>query len=656
MYLQVHYEGGGSRTPATDVICPMYARPHQTAALASDPKEHRPVILCEYAHSMGNSTGNVHKYWDVFRSQKRCQGGFIWDWVDQALLKPREDGTGKEYWAYGGDFGDEPNDAQFVCNGVLWPDRTPKPAAEEMKAVQAPIEVRLADGSGSAEEVNIEVAAREKEPFIDLDDYVYYWRLLVNGREAGGPSKDGWHAFKLASEPGPRTGRGASLDVGAMSDAAAPGDRCIEIKAVLASATPWAPAGYPIYEAHLPLEAAEPSLHPDSHLPCEQPSRVEVSGSGDVLLTAETGDRTVTVTISGSSGCVVSYRAGATELLTAPVTPCFYRAATDNDRGGSGGASYAARWKAAGLDRLKVQPGSCSVAVNESPEGAEVVCGWTLVPGEPEDGVGDGIDLMVEGVGVGEVGGRHWLSDQPTTLDAPPPSQVGENAEGHIRVEASYRLLPGGALSTRWNIDATHALPAHLAPGLLKSLARVGLELGVPAEFQRVQWYGRGPHECYPDRKAGAPLRHYSVPRVADLHVPYVFPSESGGRCDVRWAALHHRTGGFVVASADARGLQFSASPFSVAAFDRARHDHELVPDAFTHVHLDAAHMGVGGDDSWSPSVHKEYLVPPGVYRFEVVLGAVGGEEADVADAATQIWRAAAGQAGVKERTSAHQV
>jgi beta-galactosidase len=119
----VHYEGGGSRTASTDVICPMYARPHQVTALAAAPDPAgRPVVLCEYAHSMGNSTGNVDKYWAAFQAHPAAQGGFVWDWVDQALLKRgggvagrrgagAEEGA-REFWAYGGDFGDSPNDAQ----------------------------------------------------------------------------------------------------------------------------------------------------------------------------------------------------------------------------------------------------------------------------------------------------------------------------------------------------------------------------------------------------------------------------------------------------------------------------------------------------------------------------------------------------------------
>ena len=185
----VQYEGGGSRTRATDIICPMYARVDQIIRIAEESDETRPVILCEYTHAMGNSNGNYTKYWDAFKkypalqvgTQKRIlvglvemrtfsanqisprfsaaekhsrtlisllkhlrnlrtkthtQGGFIWDWVDQGLMHkfPTADGGVVEAWAYGGDFGDAPHDGQFCINGMVWPDRTPHPGCWEAKA------------------------------------------------------------------------------------------------------------------------------------------------------------------------------------------------------------------------------------------------------------------------------------------------------------------------------------------------------------------------------------------------------------------------------------------------------------------------------------------------------------------------------------------
>jgi beta-galactosidase len=124
---------------ATDVVCPMYPTVDHIMAYAQDPTNTRPLIICEYAHSMGNSTGNLHEYWQAIETHHGLQGGFIWDWVDQGILIVDE--NGQEYWAYGGDFGDEINDLNFCINGLIWPDRTPHPAMFEYKKILQPVSI-----------------------------------------------------------------------------------------------------------------------------------------------------------------------------------------------------------------------------------------------------------------------------------------------------------------------------------------------------------------------------------------------------------------------------------------------------------------------------------------------------------------------------------
>ncbi len=161
----VQYEGGGSDTAATDIICPMYARVEQDQPFEAVPKwaiknwvsrpgENRPLILCEYSHAMGNSSGCFNKYWEAFRQYPRLQGGFIWDWVDQGLSKTDENGV--HYWAYGGDFGDEINDRQFCINGLMFPDRTPHPSMYEVKHAQQFYQFALEDSDGLAISVTSE--------------------------------------------------------------------------------------------------------------------------------------------------------------------------------------------------------------------------------------------------------------------------------------------------------------------------------------------------------------------------------------------------------------------------------------------------------------------------------------------------------------------
>lgn len=159
----------------TDIFCPMYARIWEIEAYAKDPENDRPLILCEYAHSMGNSTGNLQDYWDVIEKYPKLQGGFVWDWVDQGMLKTDE--TGEKYWAYGGDFGEEgiPSDGNFCINGLTWPDRTGKPGLVEVKKVYQYVgfePVNLAAGS---------IKIKNKYFFTDLSEFVFDWDIVTDG-------------------------------------------------------------------------------------------------------------------------------------------------------------------------------------------------------------------------------------------------------------------------------------------------------------------------------------------------------------------------------------------------------------------------------------------------------------------------------------------
>ncbi len=156
----------------TDIFAPMYHRIHQIEAYAkTDPD--RPLILCEYAHAMGNSVGNLQDYWDVIERYPSLQGGFIWDWVDQGILQETPDG--EKYWAYGGDFGPEnaPHDSNFCINGLVSADRTPNPHLYEVKKVYQPIKV-LKAGEGRYEVQN-------KYDFISLENYSLKWSILADG-------------------------------------------------------------------------------------------------------------------------------------------------------------------------------------------------------------------------------------------------------------------------------------------------------------------------------------------------------------------------------------------------------------------------------------------------------------------------------------------
>jgi len=159
----------------TDIFCPMYDLIGEIEAYAKDPKNDRPLILCEYAHSMGNSTGNLQDYWDVIEKYPELQGGFVWDWVDQGILATDE--NGEKYWAYGGDFGEEgvPSDGNFCINGLVWPDRTGKPGLNEVKRVYQYVGFTPVDLAGGI------VRITNKYDFTALDQFTCDWEIVSDG-------------------------------------------------------------------------------------------------------------------------------------------------------------------------------------------------------------------------------------------------------------------------------------------------------------------------------------------------------------------------------------------------------------------------------------------------------------------------------------------
>ncbi|MDR0932951.1 MAG: DUF4981 domain-containing protein, partial [Victivallales bacterium] len=179
----VHYEGAlfsmfypaykpSINQDITDTVCPMYPRfEYIDKYLAgNDP---RPFIMCEYTHAMGNSNGALKHYFELFRRERRMQGGFIWDWVDQGLEKCDE--KGRKFYAYGGDFGDEPNDFDFCCNGMIWPDRTPHPAMYEFKYLAKPFTIRPLELNRGVFEVE------NYNYFVTLDDLEFEYRIELDG-------------------------------------------------------------------------------------------------------------------------------------------------------------------------------------------------------------------------------------------------------------------------------------------------------------------------------------------------------------------------------------------------------------------------------------------------------------------------------------------
>jgi beta-galactosidase len=316
----------------TDIICPMYAKIWQIEEYARNEKNNRPLIMCEYAHSMGNSTGNLQDYWDVIEKYPKLQGGFVWDWVDQGILTADE--NGERYWAYGGDFGEEgiASDGNFCINGLTWPDREGKPGLAEVKKVYQYVgfePVDLAEGV---------IKIRNKYFFIDLSGFVFDWDIVSDGNNIKSgklsfpdlkPGQDSIVKIPVSEiDPSPgaeyflnlRVSRNESWD-------GVPGDHV------------YATAQFKLPFEGLPVFAKQDQL--DILQTSSKDKFIEVSGSNIKLV------------FDLETGRMLSFDYRGKPLIVKSPEPDFWRSPTDNDYGYEM-VSKLGIWKKAG-ERTKVR-------------------------------------------------------------------------------------------------------------------------------------------------------------------------------------------------------------------------------------------------------------------------------------------------------------
>ena len=305
----VHYERAGQRAHV-DIVSPMYMRIEGLIKYASQPQD-RPLILCEYAHAMGNSVGNLQDYWDVIEREPQLQGGFIWDWVDQALARTTSDG--RPFFAYGGDFGDNFNDGNFLCNGLVQPDRKPNPHFYEVKKVYASISVEPVDLSAGI------VCIRNKYDFVSLDFLDISWEMTEDGKVIQQAALQKMNLSPKQSQEIRIPFKKPKLKPGA--------EYLIKVLFKLTEETLWADKGYLLAwdQFKLPFKTP-PALMPN------------VQDMPD--LSVEESQETFTVkgasfqlTIDKDSGSIESYKFEGKELVTRPLAPNFWRVPTDNDNG-----------------------------------------------------------------------------------------------------------------------------------------------------------------------------------------------------------------------------------------------------------------------------------------------------------------------------------
>jgi len=304
----------------TDIYCPMYPPIEHLVEYASVPQS-RPLIMCEYAHAMGNSVGNLQDYWDAIESHAQLQGGFIWDWVDQGLERDLAEvdpaltaaGHGRTYYAYGGDFGDQPNDENFCCNGLLAPDRTPHPHAYEVQKVYQSITVKPVDLAAG------KIRIHNRYFFLNLREFQAAWVLRCDGNEVAAGQLGRLDIPPLADQEVTI----AELRDRAKSPDGRTGEELLTVYFTLPERTLWGDAGHRVAWEQLPV----PGSAPGAAAPLADGGNLTLTDEGQQLIVAGPAFR---VSVSRATGALTSYRVGDRELLAAPLEPNFWKVPNDN--------------------------------------------------------------------------------------------------------------------------------------------------------------------------------------------------------------------------------------------------------------------------------------------------------------------------------------
>ena len=527
----VHYERA-ELLPHTDIYAPMYARIGDIVDYAEKYSD-RPLILCEYSHAMGNSNGNLVDYWDAIYSHRQLQGGFIWDWVDQGLLKEVPGRPGETFYGYGGDFEPEGvyHDDNFLMNGLVSADRTPHPGLYEVKKVYQYIRTTPIDlAAGRLEIENL-------YDFQSLGFVTASWTVMADGEILAA-------GMLQQLDTAPAQSEIVTIPLPAITPEPDV-EYWLNLSYRLTGAAPWAEAGHEVAweQFKLPIEA--PALEPDVA------SMQELSlDETDRFLTIAAGE--LRAQIDKATGTLETYEFGGVELIRSGPRPYFWRAPTDNDRGNEMPERTAAwrrashNWVVTGLEADRIGPSEIRVRIHGS------------------------------------------LPDVEST------NEIVYTFYGNGEIQIDNSFQPGTAE--------------------LSELPRFGMQMTVPTSFDTMTWYGRGPHESYWDRKAGAAVGVYRG-SVEDQYFDYSEPQENGNKTDVRWVSLT-RSDGAGLQAVGRPLLSVSAHRYTTEDMEAAKHLYEMQPRDFITVNLDYKQTGVGGDDSWGARPHPQYTLAPQSYSY----------------------------------------
>ena len=557
----VQYEQA-RRGEGTDIFCPMYYPVAASEKYAKDPNSPMPLIQCEYNHTMGNSGGNLSDYWDLIRKYPILQGGFDWDFVDQALhrniVKPmsilpykmNNEELRKIEYCYGGDYNKyDPSDNNFNCNGIIGPDRQMNPHAYEVAYQYQNIWAKMVNAETG------EVSVHNENFFRDLSNYALAWSLEEDGVET-------------------QNGTIADLDVPAQQtkNFTIPYDKSkikgkevfLNIDFRLKEAEPLLTAGQVMAYAQLPVVTKQAC--------CGDCSKMLAQGHGKKKMKlAAKKNNVVAVTtpnltfkIDRSTGLISEYAYNGKSLLGEGGTlkPNFWRAPTDNDMGAGLQKKFKA-WKNPQMNLKNID-----VKKDKKTNSVTILTSFNMP----------------------EVQGQMDIT------------YVVFANTGAVKVTEDFKATEGAKVS---------------------DMFRFGMLMQMPYTMEKSNYYGRGPIENYSDRKDCMRIGVYTDD-ADNQYFPYIRPQESGIKSDIRWWKQTDATGlGLQVKSCTpfyASAIHFDTEELDDGDEKEQRHSFDLKKSKFTNLFLDSAHMGVGGENSWGAWPLEKYRVHYGNKTFTFTL------------------------------------
>ena len=557
----VQYEQA-RRGEGTDIFCPMYYPVSACEKYAKDPNSPMPLIQCEYNHTMGNSGGNLSDYWDLVRKYPIFQGGFDWDFVDQALhrkiVKPmsilpyrlNNEELRKIEYTYGGDYNKyDPSDNNFNCNGIIGPDRQMNPHAYEVAYQYQNIWAKMV--SAETGQVNV----YNENFFRDLSNYALAWSLEEDGVET-------------------QNGTIADLDVPARQTRTytIPYDRSkitgkevfLNIDFRLKNSEPLMTAGQIVAYAQLPVVTKQACEGNCSKMLAEGhgKKKMKLAAKKDNVVAVTTPN--LTFKLDRTTGLISEYAYNGKSMLGEGGTlkPNFWRAPTDNDMG----ANFQKKFKVWKNPQMNLK----NIDVKKDKKANTV----TIV----------------------------------TSFDMP---------EVQGQMDITYLVFANtGAVKVTEDFKATEGAK-------VSDMFRFGMLLQMPYSMEKSTYYGRGPIENYSDRKDCMRIAIYND-EADNQYFPYIRPQESGTKSDIRWWKQTDATGlGLQVKSCApfyASALHFDTEELDDGDEKEQRHSFDLKKSKFTNLFLDAAHMGVGGENSWGAWPLEKYRIHYGNKTFNFVL------------------------------------